>query len=200
MNKLTLKSRLPLILAVGVPVVFLLGVMLVAWVPSLLARPQHDFVYYSAQEYATLSGAYMVEDGSLKRTCSQASDDLDSWIPEKVTPNGSTLGQSKAIYLAPDTDCEAIYKRFTFYRYDVKAKKSIKLTEQQALALNILDERISPDGYTLERGEYSGPWFGSGYGSGNSYHLKGNGAVVELGELQATRDRYSSDIFVGWVQ
>lgn len=203
MDKLTLKSRLPIILAIGVPVLFLLVVILTAWLPSLLARPQYDFVYYTAKDYARLGDAFVLEGGSLKRACSQAGGSIEPLpMPAQYTKSEATTGSSDVmLYRQPDADCEAVYKRFSFYRYDVKAKKSIKLTEQQALALKLSDERISPDGYTLERGGGSGLWFAGDYGSDDNYYLKGKGASVELGELQTTTSsRYSGGTFVGWVQ
>lgn len=191
-----LKSRMPLLLAIGVPVVFLVGIMAVALVPTLLAKPQHDFIYFAAPDGTQFADAYSLAGGTLKRTCTVADSDDGLWQQS----NGSSQFESTTLYYPYATDCEALYARFAFYRFDTTEKKSTKLTEQAVMALQLSNERISPDGYYLTRGSSAGLWWSGDNGAGYTYYLKGNGARVDIGELQTMSHRYADDIFIGWVQ
>lgn len=198
MKKGIIKSHLPLILAIGVPVVFIITVALVAWLPSLLARPQYDFVYYTASDYAYLADAYTIKDGKLQRSCTQTGIYNGKPIPLDSDATSGATKSTISPYYPEKPYCDELYEKVHFYRYNVKVKKSDRITETQALALTLNDDLKSPDGYELTRGGTNGPW---GSGDYNKYYLVGNGARLELGALSSTSARYSAEApFIGWVK
>lgn len=192
------KQRLPLILAVGVPAAFLVIVFALTWLPTLLAHPKYDLIYYSYNggSYGqNFDMAYTVKDGKLTRDCRWPS----YYRPLSAQSATNNIGTAPSA-ATKTTACDDIYSSLVFYRLNVATKQSTRVTEQQVMALRLSNERTSPDGYELQQPGYSGGPFTNAYADTDNYYLVGNGARIKVGHLNSQTSSYGNNPFVGWVQ
>lgn len=176
---------MPLIIAISLPIVFIVILALTVFVPAASINPQYDFIYtteqdrYSYAKETVYENRYQVTDGKL----TQVSVNLNRSEDERV--------------LARTEFREAP----TLYRYDVKEDSSKEITFEEAQALDIDRGPSSPEGYTVKY-EYNSDGifelFGSNRGSG-FYMVKGSGKKQLPGLVG---DRYYGDQInvIGWIK
>ncbi len=193
MNKSSLKSNLPIILAFAIPVLMIVIVALVVYLPALFLNPQSDFVYATqlGQKSPLYTGArYIVTDGKISVEC------FDAYRAPFVKEDLA------APTLLPKEACTATNSDAgTLFLHDVETNKSKELSFTDAQALTLNNKPISPDGYEVVSAQYNGdifPFISGATGYGTKY-LKGRYGSKKL-DLQLATDSYNNFTFIGWVE
>ncbi len=180
-----IKENPILIAAFSLPVLFIAGVALFAYLPSLGLSTRYDFIYTTCGDgtnysYCGLAERFSVVDGKLVENLTTGKSDLNS--------NG-----------IPDVN-ENYNARI--FLHDTKDNESREITVEEAKLLDLSGLLTSPDGVTVS-GEYSrgGDLFIFGGGSSYGYQLTKGKARKRINLInQADRYYYQNNFrFIGWV-
>lgn len=168
------KQNLPLILAFGAPVLMIIIVAAVIYLPNLYNKPQYDFIYSQGSYYL----GYTVINGKIAKVPP---------LPDQPKPPVTPLNQD--------------YPQL--YYYDVQNNKSTAISLEQADNYNIDPSSISPDGYTVGYGNRADGFFPLFISSSVDYqsrYLQGHSTNRKL-NLQNQPDYYANNFqFMGWVK
>jgi uncharacterized membrane protein YgcG len=178
------KKNIPLYIALAVPVLMILLVAAFIYLPGIGQKPKYNFLYMTGGNsyYAYGSQQYVVSNGHLVQN------------PKPYNQYDPTTQPG---YVQPDS------LKPHFYVYDVSANTATEVTFDQAAnnyALNSNNQ--SPDGYSLQQGNYSGGSFLFGGGGGSDYSswfLNGHNRSRKL-NLQLTGAGYDNFQFLGWIK
>ena len=167
------KKNIPLYAALAVPVLMILIVAGMIYLPQLNQKPKYGFVYMSDNNSNYYYG-YQVQGDRLSYVAS---------------PNDNLTNQSN---IPPH-----------FYLYDTARGEATELTLAQAQAYKLNPVQTSPDGYVVEQGNGSGGGFifGSSSSDYSSWFLKGHNFSRKL-NLKLVYSPYGSYYnfrFLGWV-
>jgi type II secretory pathway pseudopilin PulG len=183
-----MKKHLPLIVGLALPVLFIIIISLVVFLPSITIKPQHNFLYTKVDSYnrygQSYTTAYKVEDSKITTVITP--------IPNYKELYGTTTSLLKEAVNLPD-----------LYLYDVKSNTSHKITLDQAQTYTLDPGPSSPDGYTVAY-NYSNDGIFDLFGSSNSndgyFISKGNGKK-KLNSIDSD-GYYSSSNFrlIGWIK
>lgn len=176
----------PLFLIVGVPLLFLLVVGLMGYVPKLFVNPQHDFLYVTMDNYyyGNNNTNFYIENGQLK-----AYEDPRS-LPPPSNKN-------------PETDADRHIRSLQSMQlriFDVSEWKSRSVSFEEAQKLKYDSASVSPDGYTIEASRGADgffPFFFVDSNAGGFVMKKGLGSRP----LPISTERYSyrGSGLIGWV-
>lgn len=173
------KEKLPIIIGIALPIIFIISMVVVVYVPKLFINPQYDFVYTMQTSYQ-YDQEYMYElrDGEIVKN-----------------------------YPTPQPENEAMYDRYpkttpVLYVYDVQSHTSRQISFDQAQDLILDPGPASPDNYTVQydRGNYSlfSEIFSSRRDSG--YVISRGNMNKSLDGIVSDRDYYyNSFTFLGWI-
>jgi hypothetical protein len=180
-----MKKNLPLIVGISLPVVFIIVISIVIFVPSMFVNPQHNFLYtFNNDAYPYNQGyrnAYVVLNAHLAST------------PVPANPSASVTLQNTFVGDYPP-----------LYLYDVKTGTSHLVTLEEARLYTLDPGPSSPDGYTVNY-EYTNSGifelFGSS-GNDSGYFIEKGNSRKKLSGLNATdRYAYSDNLkLLGWVK
>ncbi|MEY4440441.1 MAG: hypothetical protein RLY49_67 [Candidatus Parcubacteria bacterium] len=150
-----MKKHIPLIIGLSLPVLFILIISAVIYLPVLSIKPQHNFLYVMQDKYARYDQVsmykYDVENGKI------VTKPNTKKFPEQVL-----LNEPPKLYL-----------------YDINTSTSHEVSFADAQKFSIDPGPSSPDGYTVEyKYGHDGVFelFGSNNGSNGYYISKGNGS------------------------
>lgn len=177
-----MKKHLPLIIGIALPIVFIIIISLVIWLPSLSIQPAHNFIYSaegpSYGNYGPYRNSYKVVSGRL------------TLVPHQV---------QKGVNYEYKADAP------TLFLYDVK-NNTVHQIEFAEAERYILDPGpSSPDGYIVSY-NYNHDGIFELFGSNNSnsgYTISKGNARRPLVGLQSGRYGYGSlsDFqFIGWIK
>lgn len=173
-------KHLPLIIAIALPLVFILVISIIIFTPSLFIKPQHNFLYTTDNSY------YSYDQGFKNTYAVKNSHIVTDPLP---IPANSTY--------QPQKDSPAIYL------YDVQSDSSHEVTFTAAQNYLLDPGPSSPDGYTVSyQYGHDGIFeiFGSNGNNSNYVISKGNGKKKLSG---ITNDRYYGQggfKLIGWVK
>lgn len=189
-------QRLLVLIAFGLPVIFILAIILMIYIPPLFVSTDYDFVYAICEGSRDLCGealrSYEVLNGKLV-------GDIDKII-EKITEKQQ-----------PSKHIPLIFPRIRFFLYQTKAEPNAnrELTLAEVQSLNLSDRLVSPDGARVEllREYGSGDFFFFPFGFASKkyagYYLIKNGGKRKLDLIIRKSDYYYGDSdyfrFIGWV-
>jgi len=177
-----------LILGIALPLIFIITLCLIIFLPSSFLRPQYDFLFtnssayeYPYKPYANIFG---VQDGKLVSTP----------LPEDyVNNNNKAYGGS--IDYPP------------LYRYNVKDDAIHQISKSEGEALSLDPGPSSPDGYLVQYEYNYGndgifELFGSSRGNASGYYLtKGRGQRKLRGFDSGSYGSYQGNFkFIGWIK
>ncbi len=165
-------TRRDLAILISVPLALAALLAAVVYIPQLLARPSHDFIY-------TTCSSYM---------CDKTVNVIDGTI--SVTARAIN---ERSSYTSDET--------MKMYYYDVSEESSRPLTTEEAQTYRLDSSSRSPDGYVLSRqtSSSSGFLFWSS-GTGRGWMLK-NGMFKKNIDLSTQDGYYDSSVkFIGWVK
>lgn len=160
------------LLFISIPAGIIFLVVLVLVVPSLFAKPQYDFIYSSCPGYEC-AGIVVGKDG-LDRT------------------NGWSSFESGTREGRPDPD---------LYYYNIRKNASKKISFAEADTYTLDSSNISPEGYSLARGNGSdGGFLLWGYDSDDQWYIKKSSLQKKPLNVESGY-RYSSSLtLIGWVE
>lgn len=167
----------PLYVAIALPILLITAVAVSIAIPTSALDPQHDFLYITTDGYPY--DPYDVREGKIVKLLPE---DLGITVP----PGGKPTPMSY-----PD-----------IYRYDVQTDTSERISFEDAQALDLSGNPISPDGYRLVNGYSGGGIFEGlfgGYNDYNSVHIEKDSVRKRL---NITLQYYYFDTqrsFIGWV-
>jgi hypothetical protein len=173
-----MKKHLPLIVGIALPIIFIIIISIVLFVPSLYVKPQHNFIYTTLPDYYSYNQGYQetykVRDSHI--------------VTERVVPREKETQLSGAP---------------TLYVYDVHADTSHQVTFDEVKGLAVDPGPSSPDGYTVAY-EYNNDGIFELFGSNNEnnrfFISKGNGKK-KLNGLIGDRYWYQGNFrLIGWVK
>ena len=178
MNPIFTKKNLPLIVALAIPVLMILGLAAAIYLPGLGKSPAYDFVYISGSgvQYPSYQGYdYVVKDGHLVKA--------DRPVNNSLLPFYKDQADEQQLYF-----------------YDVKAGASRELSFEEASKLHLDPATQSPDGYEVSRGGYSGGFlFFDGRSDYDHWYLRGHNRNRLL-NLKLIGSYYDNFKFLGWVR
>lgn len=175
------KQKLPLIIAIALPIIFIVIISVVIFLPSVFVKPAHDFIYTtegSSYGYPNYRTTYSIKN--------------DRIVSDVVILTKQQL-ENNNIQNAP-----------VLYRYDVVNDTSHEITFEEAQKLSLDPGPSSPDGYTVSY-EYGHDGIFELFGSNNNnngYFIgKGNGKK-KLSNVGGPNERWYQGRFsiIGWVK
>jgi len=182
------KENLVLVLAFSIPLIFIIIVVIIVYLPAKLIYSDYEFAYvqcsgYFAYSCEDITNYYRVTDGKI--SISEYDEDMN------IESNKITVTHKRS---------ENSYDRFStfkFFIYNTKTDESRAVNIDELKELSFFDEDVSPDGYSVVD-EYVGshdvfPFYFSS--SHYGIFLKNNKNRREI-----VLDGGSRDIdFLGWV-
>ncbi len=170
-----MKKYLPVIIALGAPILFIFGVIIYVALLSGTINPQYDFIYtYNDYNAEVL---YVDENGTLQLDRSK----LQSLIDDKYSRYN--------IYSERDI------KIFRYYVQEDRAEE-ITLNDTQKIVIN--NSKQSPDGFAVEyRGSYSTPPIVFGAKSQRGFYIYKDSKSQKI---NLNENYYYNNIeLIGWV-
>jgi hypothetical protein len=166
------KKNIPLYIALAIPVLMILLVAALIYLPGIGQKPRVNFLYMTGTyvyDYGYGSGGYQVSGGHLVYN---------------MPTNPSNYVQSGDA---------------NFYLYNVSTGQSQEVTLAQAESYNLDPSNVSSDGYTVQQGNASGGdfLFGSPSGDYTDWFIKGHNRAFKL-NLKLVGSEYSNFRFLGW--
>ena len=167
-----ISKHLPLIIGIGVPVVFLLLVFIFSFLlPNVFVNPSYNFLYIDSYYYDAYyyDAKFAVQNQKLSFNC--------------------TSDQYR--------NCSNVLNRVKFYKHDFSKDANVQITLEDAQQLKLDSSDVSPDGYKFDTKSGSDyfifPLFGSSSSSGFSIHKGWLSKSVSL------NGQYYTINFVGWI-
>lgn len=171
-----MKKNIPLIFALSIPVLLIIGVALSIYLPTLFTKPQYGFLYSTGGDY-NYHNEYAVENGKLVKK--------PVTLPPYVVPTNS--------------------KEPELYTYDVQKNSNTKISFEETQTLNLDSNPQSPDSFEITYGSDGGGVFPFFFWSDRDYgsrYLKGHGVTKKI-DLHSSSpyNYYSGDFqFLGWIK
>ena len=175
------KENLPLIIGLSLPVLMVIVLVAVIYIPRLYTKPTYDFIY--------TVGSYPVYYNS------EPQEKIEYMIiDEKLQKDISSL-----------TVMPKYYADYTpnFYRYSVTENRSIPLSDEEVMRLKLDPSKKSPDGFVLNYGVEVDNVFEGIFGEGrdHSQRVLEKGSVSIPISIPSVIGRYSTNVFfVGWIK
>lgn len=177
-----LRQHWPLLVGVGLPVVFILIIFIVQYLPNMSARPTQDFVF-SMEDYNGATYRYEVRGDKVQK------QDMYMQQGIKIQPyEPEVLPKTKGPEL---------------YRYNVTKDESIPLKFEEVQKLSLDSSYTSKDGFSITYGHGSGGLlFGMFGGRNYDYNSRyiSKGSVEYRLNLPKGNGYGSQFVFLGWVQ
>lgn len=202
-------KRRALLVAIAIPVAFIMAVLLIAYLPGLLIKPTEQFVYtvdtgigskygswdQSRQSYRVEKGKIVQVDYLSERCKAGKNGELLQTSPSlpRVDSSQPEVDLTRICTLAPDQ----------LFLHDMKTNRSREITFEEAAALRVDPSQASPNGFRIEgRGFSTGLFYGYDSGDYNARYFVGKGLKVKLNLVQTGNDLYSGDnaALLGWIQ
>lgn len=169
-----MKKNLPLYIGIALPIIFILIIAFIVYLPRTFTNPQNNFIY-TINDYENYSNEVVMVDGEV--VVRPVSSEYP--VPEK--------------YYTKDTP--------EIYIYDFEKNASYELTLTEAQEYSLVKGPSSPEGYSVVN-EYSHNGIFEIFGSNNSNSGKAlvspNGTKRTLTGLKG--DNYQEINIVGWVK
>ncbi|MCI0542724.1 hypothetical protein L0Y69_03170 [bacterium] len=187
----SIKSNIPLVIGLLLPVLMILFVAGSIYLPRLgeQAQPQYDFLYMADQTYDLLPYVYLVRNGKLVKEARPVYE-----LPTKTA----------GITVLEDSQ-KTPFDVTKFYIYDVEKNESREVSFDDTSALSLDAHMESPDDFKVTQNYGNGGGiFSEIFGGGHEYgrwYLVGNGSTLKLELENGASGRYYYDNiqFLGWV-
>lgn len=185
-------NNLPLIVGISLPLVFIVIISIVVFLPSFFVKPQHDFIYTDSDPYQNY-GYYGYDQGYKNTYGVENGKIILEPVPVKIDPS---LKKEFIVYKG---------EMPTLYRYDVKTNTSHEISLKEAQSLSLDPGPSSPDGYTVSfenRNDGIFEIFGSNNSTSGLFISKGN-AKKRLDGLVYNNQYYwyqGNFKLIGWIK
>lgn len=172
-----MKKNLPLIIGLALPVLFIIIIAVVVYLPTNFVNPKHNFIY-KEQSYDSFRNDVVI-------------------VGDKLTLAPTNIAEKAMV-----ADPYYVVKDYPkLYMYDFSKSASYEITLEEAKELSVVKGPSSPDGYSIERNNnHSGIFeiFGS-YEDNSGYFITSpDGSKRKLTGIQG---EYYYDLnIIGWVK
>lgn len=169
-----MKKNIPLLVGIALPILFIVGISIAVFVPSIFINPQHNFIYTEENTYYGYGQGYR----------STYKVENDRIVLEQLPMRDKDTYKGDAP---------------TLYVYNIKTDTSHQISIDQADLLRIDPGPSSPDGYTVSyQYGHSGIFelFGSSSDSNGFFIAKDNGKK-KLSGLIVNQGNFK---LIGWVK
>lgn len=178
------KDNLTLLLALAIPIVFILILVGYLYITPLIFKPKTNFIYYFNQSRnVNRSYAYNIINGKLDAQANYSSYSSSSQTDQtEPQPN----------YIFPE-----------IYLYDVQTNESKVITLNEAKLHNYIKGDFSPDGFEVIDGSDSsgGGLFYSGSSRYDEFFLKKNGYSKKINvSTDNNNNSYYNFELIGWIK
>jgi len=171
-----LREHLALVVALLLPVLLIIGVLVVLYLPQLLvADPMHKVLYRQRSNDAACGYQYEVENSRLQ---ARADNRRDGTEREQCT--------------------EGAYQHDTFYIYDPATDEHTRVSYSEVVDRTIEESRRAPDGYRISPDRYYAGgflFFDGGHEDGWRMHKDGARHTMTFDHISS----YPRPEFVGWI-
>ena len=190
-----MKKNISLIVGILLPIIFIIVIAVILYLPQLAVNPTHDFIYTLEDRYGSDVGynhTYDIEGDEivLKKLSREGFESSRASVPINII-NTST---DESEIVAPD-----------LYYYDVENHRSNQISLEEAKSYAVVPGPTSPDGYVIEynSGNYGiFELFGSSRDSRGYYIRQSDGAGSEkLTSIAGDRGYYYRNLkLIGWIK
>lgn len=178
------KLSLPFVIGLGVPVLMVLALAAVVYIPGFFQKPAYNFLYASGfQPYS--HPTFEVPGGKLGYSCTSLND--YSWSPPGTTTKSDLCTEANLSKL---------------YVYNVQSDTSTEISYTDAKKLTYLPNPSSPDGYQIGQANYSGDIFSGLFGGNrdyNSWYIKGHSQQRKINIDTNLANSYNFS-FISWIE
>jgi hypothetical protein len=193
-----MKKNIPLIIAIALPIVLIVLISLAIFVPPLLIKPQHNFIYSIDQStgyygYSELKYEYVIKNDQIVLQDNPSAGKQET-PPSELPPISSSIENRTPVVTAP-----------TLYVYDVQNNSSREITFDEAKNYALTPGPSSPDGYIVSS-EYNHngifELFGSD-GSNSGFFITKNGHKKKLtgfSNLETSAYYLNGFKLIGWIK
>ena len=196
-----MKNKLPLIIGIALPILAVIAIIVLVYIPGMSIRPTQDFVYsdMSSNSYSYGYGARPLYGIDAQGKFFYNSDVCGTGVVSAVPVGVSKLTPAEI------ADCKKNYAGMRmpkFYRYSFVRGTQESVTPEQLSALTM--KETSSEGFVVSR-HYNNngifELFGSSGNNNTVFVQKGNNAKkIDLPPVQNPYGGYYNDFyFVGWV-
>ena len=195
MKKETLRENLPVIIAIGLPVLLVLSVALLTWLPSFGPKPSYDFLfikdtsrsYYEQSSCVVYSNYYEVKDGYLTKK------PYVTTVFDKREVSEPCYGFSSII----QKDAPQIYL------YSMLGEGSYRPIDFEAASnVQIKSTDMSPDGFSVSKRIMNRGLFDLFGGSTGGVYLskKNRYTKIDITDVNTSSYYDQNFTFLGWVE
>lgn len=174
--KRLLREHTALLIALILPILLIIGVLVVVYLPQVLvAEPQHRVLYREGNHNVECGYQYDVENGNLQARS----------VNTSRSPNEEACE-------------EGDHQHDTFYIYDPASREHTRVAYSDVVDEMLESRHVAPDGYRINTSRYySGGFLFFDGGSEEGWRMTKDGArhVVTFDHLK----RYPRPEFVGWI-
>jgi len=169
-----MKKNLPLYIGVALPLVFIIIIAAIVYLPSTFVNPKHNFIYV-VEDYETYKNNFTIKDDKIV-----------------LVP---------AVKLYPEVDYKYYKDHPNIYLYDFSKNASYEISFEDLKNYSVVKGPSSPDGYSIVRHE--GPAgifeiFGSYDGNDGKFIVSPNGAKKKMVGVEG--ETYQNINVVGWIK
>ena len=175
------KENIPLAVGLALPVLLVLVLAAVIYVPRLYVKPQYDFVY--------AVGDYPQYFNDIDKTVTTYRI-VDEQVRKEVVPYAQLGDQNwPRLNVGPQ-----------FYRYDVTEEKSVPLNESELMQIRLNPSQKSPDGFELNYGRGDENVFEAVFGGRDySERVLEKGSVGVAVNIEGDNNNYDYRFhLIGW--
>ncbi len=177
-----MKKNLPLIVGISLPIIFIIIISFIVFLPNTFVKPAHNFLYQGESvNYSNYRNEYGVENGQ---------------IVVKPVPHINEMILKDPYFAQSLTDLPPIYF------YDVEKDSSYEISLDEARGYELSAGPSSPDGYSVIYDySHNGIFeiFGS-YDNNSGYFISSsNGGKKKINGIKG--NRYYGDLkIIGWIK
>lgn len=196
-------NKIKIVIAIGLPLLVILVVFVVAFLPRLFFTPKYDFIYAISDNNSSAYSYYYFNEGKMYNVV----DGKIERITPVIRPEYVNNGKEDSIKRLPVNLTNIPEPKQNLYIYRSKTDSFEPITYDQARKLTLTGNSSAPDGTVLVRPDYYsrgivGEIIG-GSRDRRSFYLK-NGTWVKDVTLSNADDNYyyygNNDFyFLGWV-
>lgn len=167
------KKNIPLYLALAVPLLMILVVVILVYLPGIGKSPKINFLYATGDQIT-----------------------YDYYNRYYVSGNHLNVSQDPVPNYQPSYNKKDVH----FYIYDVIKKEASEISFNEAQQLNLDPSNISSDGYVVTNGSNNGGFPFGGPSDYNSFYIRGHNRSQKLNLKLSGSNYYSNFRFLGWIK
>jgi hypothetical protein len=213
---MNMKEKIPLMVGLGLPGLFIIGVALFVLFPSSGSLPKISFVYAThPANFYELQDSIIIVNGKISVSNRYGNSIFKECDPYMTGTSYDQNGRAIAVDISkrpvfcdttlPEATDKRLEKVFSMglkiFEHDPIRNESRELTVDDVLRLTLDDTKESRDGFEFTYGRNSGDFYGFNNNYSQDYYLKNNRYATKMKLVIPASSQYGSGVqFVGWVR